>query len=109
MVLEAAAQIAETDDLKLSDVEYFDIKNVSLSTALIVPEEDRGIETLFAMRPVQLNNVSRYQWLYEFVLTSVSSEDGQDVFSEHCRGQVEISFAPHGKMSLHFHSQQTLT
>ncbi|KAI1858549.1 uncharacterized protein JN550_012596 [Neoarthrinium moseri] len=90
MALEAATQIAELGGLKVSDVEYYDIQNVSLSKALIVPEDDLGIETLFTLRPTPLNKTTRHVWLFDFVLTSVSNEFGVDNFVEHCRGQVEV-------------------
>ncbi|KAI0817576.1 hypothetical protein GGR55DRAFT_673409 [Xylaria sp. FL0064] len=92
MVLEAATQVAETKGLSASDIEYFDIRNVSLSKALIVPEDDFGIETLFTLRPASLNTISRHKWLFDFALTTVSSDDGVDIFTEHCRGQVEIGY-----------------
>jgi hypothetical protein len=86
----------EIEGHKAGDVEYFDIRDMSLSKALIVPEDDRGIETLFAVRPASLNTISRQQWLFEFVLTSVSTGDEQDTFSEHCRGLVEVNFEKYG-------------
>ncbi|KAF2181508.1 hypothetical protein K469DRAFT_589235 [Zopfia rhizophila CBS 207.26] len=95
MVLEAAIQVVENEGYKASDVECIEVKDVSLSKALIVPEDDHGIETLFSLRPASLNSVSRHQWLFEFILTSVSTEDGQDTFSEHCRGLVEVNFDKH--------------
>ncbi len=100
MVLEAATQVVEAEGYKATEVEYYDIRDVSLSKVLIVPEDDRGIETLFTLRPASLNTVSRYQWLFEFVLTSVSTEEGQEIFSEHHRGLVEVSFEKYGKLSM---------
>jgi len=98
MVLEAATQVVETEGLHTSNIEYYDIRNVSLSKALIVPEDDFGIETLFTLRPASLNTVSRHKWLFDFVLTTVSSDSGVDVFTEHCRGQVEVGFQELGKL-----------
>ncbi|KAL9085918.1 MAG: hypothetical protein Q9165_007401 [Trypethelium subeluteriae] len=95
MTVEAATQVVEMKGYSATDVEYYDIRDVSLSKALIVPEDDRGIETLFTLRPASLNTVFRHQWIFEFVLTSVSTEEGQDTFSEHCRGLIEISFEQH--------------
>lgn len=99
MILEAATQVVEIEGRDSDEVEYYDIRDVSLSKALIVPEDDRGIETIFALRPASLNSVSRHQWVFEVVLTSVSTEEGQDTFSEHCRGLVEIGFEKYGKFS----------
>lgn len=97
LVLEAATQVVETEGRDASDVEYYDIRDVSLSTALIVPEDDFGIETLFTLRPASLNAISRHQWIFDFVLTTVSNDEGVDTFIEHCRGQVEIGFEKYGK------------
>ena len=101
MIIEAATQIVETEGLQACDVEYYDVRNVSLSKALIVPEDDFGIETLFTMRPATLNATARYRWLFDFSLTSVSADGGNHTFSDHCRGQVEIGFAAHCEL-LHY-------
>lgn len=97
MVFEAATQIVETQGLEASTVECYDIRNVSLSRALMVPEDDFGIETLLTLRRTSLNATSRHQWLFDFVLTSVANEEGVDTFTEHCRGQVAIDFEEYGK------------
>lgn len=109
MVLEAATQVVETEGLDASNVEYYDIRNVSLSKALMVPEDDFGVETLFALRPASLNAVSRHQWLFEFVLTTVANDEGVDTFVEHCRGQVEIGFENYGKSFQNFRQDMNLT
>ncbi|ORY63304.1 uncharacterized protein BCR38DRAFT_475285 [Pseudomassariella vexata] len=92
MVVEAATQVVEVEGLQASSIEFYDIRNVSLFRALMIPEDDMGIETLFTFRPSSLNSVSSHQWVFDFVLTSVANEEGQDTFVEHCRGQVEVSF-----------------
>jgi hypothetical protein len=97
MVFEAATQMVETAGLEAGTVESYDIRNVSLSRALMVPEDDFGIETLLTLRQTPLNATSRHQWLFDFVLTSVANEEGVDTFTEHCRGQVAIDFEQYGK------------
>ncbi|KAI1419983.1 hypothetical protein F5Y12DRAFT_720070 [Xylaria sp. FL1777] len=92
MALEAATQVVETEGGNALNIKYFEIRNFSLLKALIVPEDDFGIETLFSLRPASLNAHSRHQWLFDFVLTTVSNVDGVDIFTEHCRGQVETGF-----------------
>ena len=52
MALEAA-----TDCHRASDIECYEVRDISLSKALIVPD-DHGIETLFTLRPASLNSVS---------------------------------------------------
>lgn len=97
MVLEAAIQVVELDGRNSTDVVYYDVQDVSLLKALIIPEDDHGIETLFSLRPASLNANSRHQWIFEFTLTSVLIGEGRDIFSEHCRGLVEVSFERYGK------------
>ncbi|KAI1339726.1 hypothetical protein F5Y15DRAFT_423599 [Xylariaceae sp. FL0016] len=92
MVLEAATQVVEVEGLAATDIAHYDIRNVSLSKALIVPEDDFGIETLFTLRPASLNVVTCHKWLFDFLLTTASVEDGVHIFSDHCRGQVEVCF-----------------
>lgn len=98
LALEAASQLVERDGLSTNSVEYYNIRNVSLSKALIIPEDDFGVETLFTLRPATLNDVSRHQWTFDFVLTSIATEDGSDTFVEHCRGQIEVEFEKYGKL-----------
>ncbi|KAI4212601.1 MAG: hypothetical protein LQ351_004673 [Letrouitia transgressa] len=96
LALEAATQVIETEDHHLSEIESYEVRDVSLSKALIIPEDDIGIETLFTLRPAALNAVSRHQWVFEFLLTSVSTtEEGHDTFTEHCRGFIEVELERH--------------
>ncbi|KAF3391196.1 Lovastatin diketide synthase mokB [Talaromyces pinophilus] len=89
---QAATQVVELVGRSSTEIQYYDIRDVSLSKALIIPEDDHGIETLFSLRPAFLNANSGHQWVFEFTLTSVSIEEGRDIFSEHCRGLVEVRF-----------------
>ncbi|KAI1264396.1 hypothetical protein F5Y18DRAFT_390351 [Xylariaceae sp. FL1019] len=92
MAIEAATQVVEVEGLEVLSIEYFNIQKVNFAKALIIPEGDFGIETLFTLRPASLNSVARHKWLFDFMLTSVAKDHGKDVFIEHCRGQIEVGF-----------------
>lgn len=96
MVLEAATQLVELEGLEAGSIECYDIQNVSLSRALMIPEDDFGIETLLTLRPASINATSRHKWLFDFVLTSVATENDVDTFTEHCRGQVQVDLEQYG-------------
>lgn len=96
IALEAATQAVELNDRIASDIQTYEFRDVSLQNALIVPEDDRGIEVLFTLRPASLNNTTRHESRFEFALTSVVSENGKDSFVEHCRGAIHVSFEHDG-------------
>ncbi|POS74346.1 polyketide synthase-5 [Diaporthe helianthi] len=96
MVLEAATQLVELEGLEAGSIECYDIQNVSLSRALMIPEDDFGVETLLTLRPASINATSRHKWLFDFVLTSVATENDVDSFTENCRGQVQVDLEQYG-------------
>ncbi|KAI4256798.1 MAG: hypothetical protein LQ352_001923 [Teloschistes flavicans] len=93
IALEAATQAIELESRSLEDIQTFNFTDVSLQNALIVPEDDLGVETLFSMRPASLNNTTRHETRFDFILTSVTSKDNQDKFVDHCRGTVNVVLA----------------
>ncbi|KAI4198757.1 MAG: hypothetical protein LQ350_005080 [Teloschistes chrysophthalmus] len=74
----------------LEDIQTFEFTDVSLQNALIVPEDDLGVETLFSMRPASLNNTTRYETRFDFILTSVASKNNEETFVDHCRDTVNV-------------------
>jgi hypothetical protein len=92
MALEAATQCIEIDGKAPETIDSFEFRDVTLQNALLIPEDDAGIEILFTLRPAALNSTLRYESRYDFRLTSVANESGKDVFVEHCKGSVDVSF-----------------
>ena len=92
MALEAATQAIEVGGKEEKDIQNYHIRDVNLQNALIVPQDDHGIEILFTMHPTSLNNTTRHDSRFEFLLTSVINEDGEDSFIEHCRGIIDVVF-----------------
>ncbi|KAK3945065.1 hypothetical protein QBC46DRAFT_455714 [Diplogelasinospora grovesii] len=93
MAVEAALQAAEVHALDISSIKSFEFQDVLLSAALLVPDDDRGVELLTSLWPEPGNGYTTSngaQWT--FTVTSVMNADGDDVFTEHCHGKVAYSF-----------------
>ena len=97
--MEAATQAIEVEGRCASDIQSYEFRDISLQNALIVPEDDLGVETLFSMRLAAINNVTRHETQFEFLLTSVVTENENDKFVDHCRGTINVDLEPHSKLS----------
>ncbi|KAL8783267.1 MAG: hypothetical protein Q9213_004743 [Squamulea squamosa] len=95
IALEAATQAIEVDGIREVDIQSYEFRDVHLQNALIVPEDDLGVEILFSMRPADLNSTTRYDTRYVFMLTSVVTGDEEDRFVDHCRGTIEVVMECH--------------
>ena len=87
MAIEAVAQASELKDNGASPISEFELRDVYLNAALLVPESG-GVEVLFSLRPAKLNTKYYHQMLYDFSVTSVVNVNGIDAFTEHCHGQA---------------------
>lgn len=106
MAVEAVSQAAEFHSVDISSIRSFELKDVLLSAALLVPDDDRGLELLTNLRPEPDNTTgSRAQW--GFTVTSVINTGNDDVFTEHCSGKIAYSFEPQGYFTLHHLSLAT--
>ncbi|KAL6167888.1 Highly reducing polyketide synthase alt5 [Exserohilum turcicum] len=88
MAIEAAHQLAQETN---AEVHGFELRDVSISTALRVPDTDKGIEVM-----TQLHNrrtgtrAAPSSTLYEFTVSSWSDETSS--WSAHARGLVSVTF-----------------
>ena len=99
IAVEAALQAAEVHAIDISLIQSFEFQDVLLSAALLIPDDDRGLELLTSLRPEPGNATSNgAQW--SFTVTSVMNADGDDVFTEHCHGKVAYSFESQGIFAL---------
>ncbi len=111
MVLEAATQVFEADNRGVQVIKSFTLHDVALQAALVVPEDDQGVEVLLTLQPVALNITSNYEHMYEFCITSVTSSNRQepeDRFIEHSRGRVRIGLNSAGKSGCSRHTQSII-
>ena len=87
MIMEAATQTLEIKGVPSSKIASFTFKNVSLRKALIVPD-GRGVEVLVNFRSVDLLNDAGLDLAWDFAVTSVSSANDSDLFTQHVRGAI---------------------
>ena len=97
--MEATTQAIEVEGGHAFGIQSYEFRDVSLQNALIVPEDDLGVETLFGLRLATLNSTALHDARYEFFLTSVRTENDADEFVDHCRGTIVVGFEPHGMSS----------
>ncbi|KAI8632693.1 polyketide synthase [Xylariaceae sp. FL1651] len=82
MAVEAVFQLSQA---KRSLVHGYALRDVEFSQALVIPDDDIGIETLLAMRPCTGRDLATKGW-YEFEVHSVT---GLDNWTSHCRGFIQ--------------------
>lgn len=87
MAIEAVTQLAPVD-MKITG---YRLRDVSIRSALLIPETEGGVETMLAMRPVSESSLTSSSTWREFKVLSysTSSED----WTEHCRGMVKVEYA----------------
>ncbi|KAI0415269.1 putative polyketide synthase [Xylaria grammica] len=86
-VLEAARQVSDKDQ----KAKGFELRDVLVSRAVVVPSGETGISTLLHMKPRKSRAGGSYSVWYEF--TFYSQPEGEDVV-EHCSGLLRIEYSP---------------
>ncbi|KFY87076.1 hypothetical protein V500_07196 [Pseudogymnoascus sp. VKM F-4518 (FW-2643)] len=90
MALEAAAQVLSVTPLPVGRVvRGFTVRDLAISRALVVPQSEEGVETVFSMRPEPESKVGSSGAWREFRVFSY----GEGGWKEHCRGVVGVDFA----------------
>ncbi|MCJ1424399.1 hypothetical protein MMC29_002287 [Sticta canariensis] len=97
MALEAATQVIEIDGIDSQNIRSYELRDIILHTALIVPDNNRGVDLLLALHQVSLSNNSYHKYLYTFIVTSVTESNNGEYFIEHARGHVGVNFEDSGK------------
>ncbi|KAF4635270.1 hypothetical protein G7Y89_g2822 [Cudoniella acicularis] len=86
MAIEAANQIADHD----RNITGFHIKDVVFRKALVIPQDDEGIETYFSLRqPAASDN--HEQWL-DFRLCAPTENNVIDEWHYYCDGLIKIEY-----------------
>ncbi|KAK5999099.1 Reducing polyketide synthase DEP5 [Cladobotryum mycophilum] len=88
MAIEAIQQMNEISASPVK-VESYVLRDVSIKTALVTPDDDDGIEVLLNMRPSVYGN-GWWDW-------SVSSVDSERIKKDHMSGSISINTRPRGK------------
>lgn len=98
MAIEAVTQM-NSDSANPVEIYSFDLRKVSIKAALVVPDHDGGVETLFALRYGNSGSTlpakdSSRQW-YTFSVSSVAVPE--NIRSEHATGIVGVNLRPRSK------------
>ncbi len=86
MAIEACRQLEEFN----SDIVGFRLRDVSIKTALQVPDVEDGVETMISMRSVTESSLSSSTVWREFWISSYST--GGNSWTEHCRGKISVEY-----------------
>jgi NADPH:quinone reductase-like Zn-dependent oxidoreductase/SAM-dependent methyltransferase len=81
MAVEAAWQVF-TEQHSGDRIMGYTLRNVSIQTAMRIPEDDRGLEVTFSLEQHNLPNGV----FYRFRISSVTHSD--DVWTDHCSGEI---------------------
>jgi hypothetical protein len=84
MAIEAARQRATEMNIP---IEGYELRQISVSQALVVPEPSGQVETMLCMRPYPESSKSSSGTWDEFFVYS-ASETGEWI--EHCRGHISV-------------------
>ena len=93
MAIESITQLNETSDNPVQ-IESYVLRDVSIKKALVIPENDDGIEVMFNIRPSVHSDLDAEMVWWDF---SVSSIDADNVKKDHMAGSVSINTRPRGK------------
>lgn len=89
MAIEAITQINE-DSAAPVEVTGYTLRDVSIKAALVIPEDDDGIETLFTLQPSVYTDAAGLTW-WDFNVSSCS-QDG--AWHSHMTGTIGINARP---------------
>lgn len=98
MAIEAVTQMVSDSEGSL-EIQSFTLKNMSIQRALVVPDDEYGVETLFALHSgnaVRTHSVvSPARRQYTFSVSSVAMQGS--TWNEHATGTIRVNMAIKGK------------
>ena len=89
MAIEGITQLAKSSTGHLTG---YEIKEVEFSQALLVPEDDAGVETRLTMRSCSSEDLGRKDW-HEFEIHALS---GENTWASLCAGLIQALYSPVG-------------
>ncbi|KAK2749193.1 Type I Iterative PKS [Myotisia sp. PD_48] len=92
----ATEAITQMNEISPNPVEIYNytLRDVSIKTALVTPDDDDGIETLFSLRPSIYGEDGVQSTWWDFNVSS-RSQDGD--WKEHMTGTIGINTRPRGQ------------
>ncbi|KAH8799173.1 hypothetical protein F5884DRAFT_905619 [Xylogone sp. PMI_703] len=94
MALEASKQLANPN----KRLTGFRFRDLTIQTALIIPDNADGIETVLSMNPVSETFKSKSKVWYEFHVYSY--DEIQKEWRVHCRGEVSTEYEKHSDVPI---------
>ncbi|MCJ1284085.1 hypothetical protein MMC26_003416 [Xylographa opegraphella] len=89
MAIEALTQM-NSDSADPLQISAYTLKNISIKTALVIPDNDEGVEVLFSLRPVGNESMNAGEALSNTSYGFVISSHYHGVWNEHAAGTVGI-------------------
>ena len=95
MAIEAIRQLEETSPDPQA-AESFILRDISIKKALVTPDTDNGVETMFSMRPSIFSEHDEKPVWWDFNITSFDASNNS--WKEHCTGSVRASGRSRGEI-----------
>jgi acyl transferase domain-containing protein len=92
MVIEAARQVANSDKTP----ERYDLRDVRIGKAVVVPDDDVGVECLLQIRPRKAGTRADIAPWFEF---TIFTSDDAETLVENCSGLLSIKYETNGASS----------
>ncbi|EKG12367.1 Beta-ketoacyl synthase [Macrophomina phaseolina MS6] len=87
MAIEGARQLADQNE----EILGYELRDVAITTALRVPDDERGVEVLVQFHPRRTGTkAAPSTTLYEFTVSSWSEDAKQ--WTAHCRGLISVTY-----------------
>jgi acyl transferase domain-containing protein/D-arabinose 1-dehydrogenase-like Zn-dependent alcohol dehydrogenase len=99
MALEAAVQIAKPGN----KVDGYELRDIMVQNALIIPRDDDGIETMLHLRPWRTGSqATSFDW-HEF---TIYSRTGKEEWARNCTGLLTIKYKSDARNSIFIDEEQ---
>lgn len=100
MAIEAMSQtyLEATD---APEIAGFSFRSVAINSTLKVPDDEFGVETILNLQAATLSNSKSSEKWYEFKISSVMD----DVWTEHCHGNISIETVRQGQSAFFYLSR----
>ncbi|CAI7630711.1 unnamed protein product [Penicillium discolor] len=96
MAVEAASQAYVRDIPDPLTITGFSLQNVSIKSAMRIPDDDYGVEVLLSMQLLESITAKTPSWT-SFSISSVARES--QAWTEHCTGQVRVEITESSQAS----------
>ncbi|KAF2755008.1 ketoacyl-synt-domain-containing protein [Pseudovirgaria hyperparasitica] len=104
MVLEAARQILDTEQV----VQGFELQNVKIGKAMIIPTTPQGLETSLTIRPKDTASPASLPQSTLIHAFHITARLGEQPWQEHCSGEFRVLYKDTKLTQLHWTKRQEI-